>query len=195
MAMLNAPFAKAKVERAKVKIEIEDRPRAARMDEAIMPRTVFEPGEKAEVRVRWFHYKEQPSYSRAAYSIKLPEDLPDGDYTLTIGSSSTHARALQIEKPHWFRAESLPEILEAMNRVADLPDNRVYVRLSLPTGGLAVNRLEMPELPSFRREIMSASKRSAVREFTDAMFTHHETEFAVNGETSFKITVDRRAGQ
>lgn len=195
MALMNAPFGKAKVTAARAEVTIERGARAASFDEVTLPRTVFKPGEKVEARVRWFHYRQNPAYTRESYSITLPADLPDGEYELAVCSPRSHLMAWRMKKPHLFKADSLPEMLAAFNRLAGCPDNGVYLRLSLPAGGMAVDQTEMPELPSFRRQILADSRRTDVRKYSEVLAVRHDTPFAVSGERSFKIKVSRRADQ
>jgi len=195
MAMMDSPFGKAKVNRAKVILTIEKGARLAVLDEAVLNKKVFKPGETATVRTRWFHPNSKPTYTHASYDVKLPDDLPNGEYSLMACSASGHLRALSLEKPHWFRAENLPQMLEAFNRIASYPENRLYLRLALNRGGLAVNRVEMPELPSFKRAIFTASEHSHITPFSEVLLEQYETDFAVSGSKSLTIQVNRRADQ
>jgi hypothetical protein len=195
MAMMSSPFGKARVTRARAEVIIERGARAASFDEVILPRTVFKPGEKVEVRVRWMHYRQNPAYTNASYELELPTDLPDGEYELRVCSPRSHLMAWRMEKPHLFKADSLEEMLKAFNRLSGCPDNGVYLRLSLPRGGVAVDQTELPELPSYRRQILADSRRTDVRRYSEALAVRHDTPFAVSGERSFRITVSRRADQ
>jgi len=194
-SIMNTPFKKARVSRARVEVTVKQGARLARIDQVTLPKLIYKPGEKIDARVRWFHYRRQPTYTYETYSLTLPADLPDGKYKLTAGSMITHLRALRSEKPHLFYAENLNQVLQGLNRIVSFPENRLYMRLILPTKGLAIKQVEMPELPSFREQIFSQSKRTDVRNYTEAMVVQHETDFVVNGDKSFEIQVDRRADQ
>lgn len=195
MSLMNAPFGKARVKSAKAEITIEKGARSASFDEIILPRTVFEPGETVTARVRWFHYRATPAYTTAAYSLDLPKDLPDGDYELMVCAPRTHALAQRVEKPHLYRADNMKDALAAFNRLASNPDNGIYLRLALPEGGLAVDKTEMPELPSFRRQILADGRRSDISRYSEVLAKRYDTEFAVSGGQSFRIRVSRRADQ
>lgn len=195
MGMLNAPFGKAKVVRARAEVTIEKGAKLAQIDQCTLPRSRFKPGETVVVRMRWRHYMSEPLYSTADYELKLPEDLPDGEYDLMVGSSNANLMAIRQERPYLFQVDSLQRMLKAYNLMASFPDNRLYLRLSLPTGGLAVRDVEMPELPSYRRQVLLASGRTDVTRFSDALAVAHETPFAVEGSRALKIRVSRRSDQ
>jgi hypothetical protein len=195
MSLMDTPFGKAKVTRAKAEITIEKGARAATMDEVILPKMIFKPGEKVEARVRWMHYRSTPQYTHAAYTLELPNDLPDGEYELSVCSPRAHLAAMRSEKPHLFRADNLQDLLEGFNRLTGCPDNGVYLRLALPKGGFAVKQTELPELPSFRRQILADSRRTDITRFSEVKAVRFDTDFAVTGDRDFRIRVSRRADQ
>lgn len=195
LALMNAPFGRAKLARVRVEVSIEEGARAADLDEARLPKTTYKPGATVTAHVRWRHPYRTPQYTTAEYDLVLPADLPDGDYDLTLGSAGARISALRTEKPHLFKVDSLAKMLKAFNLMGALPDNRVYMSLNLARGGLAVNSVEMPELPSYQQQILLGSKRTDINKFTESLVTQHETEYAVSGSSSFKITVSRRADQ
>jgi hypothetical protein len=69
------------------------------------------------------------------------------------------------------------------------------MHLKLPRGGLAIKKVEMPELPSYRRHMLMQAKRADVQPFSEALMAQHETDFAVGGQRTLKIGVSRRADQ
>lgn len=195
MSMLNSPFGEATVSGVKADVKIDEAARTAQIDEVLLDRQVCKPGDTVEVRVRWVHYRNSPTFSEETYSITLPDDLPDGSYQLMVGSSRMHLAALRVEKPHLFRAESLPELLERLNQVAAEPDNRLFIRLTLPTGGLAIKTTELPDLPSYMRQIYGNTNRSDVQAYREALITQYDLPFAAEGGQTVGITVNRRADQ
>jgi len=195
LSLMNAPFGKVKVKQSRVEVTVEQGASVAMIDQVTLPKTVYKPGETVTAEVRWFHYRSKPNYTQASYSLTLPKDLPDGKYQLSVGSALSHLSELRKEKPHLFYAETPQQLLKAMNHIASYSENRLYMRLKLPEGGVAVKQIEMPELPSYQRHILMETKRTDVRKYTEALVVQHETDFMVNGEKAFEIEVNRRADQ
>ncbi len=193
--LMAAPFGEARLTSLKADITIEEGARLASMEKAFLPRSVYKPGETVRARVRWFHYRSETPYSEATYDFKLPDDLPDGDYPISIGSAAGHLKALQAEKPYLFAARNLPQALEAFNRLGACAENKVYMRLRLPEKGLAVNRMEMPELPSYRARIYASAGRSIIHPMTEALVVEHPVDFVVRGEQILPIKVRREGDQ
>ena len=72
MALMNAPFGKAKLARAHVEVTIEKGARLAQIDEVELDKRAYKPGEKVTVSVRWQHYMGNPQYTRDSYQIRCP---------------------------------------------------------------------------------------------------------------------------
>lgn len=194
-SMMNAPFGKARLKRCRVELTIEKGARQATIDDVQLPKTVYKPGETITAHVRFRHYRHEPMLTWADFPITLPDNLPDGKYELMVTSVYGHLRALTEEKSHLFLARSPYQLLAALNLIADYPGNRLYMRLRLPKGGLAIDQTEMPEPPSYWKRILTETKNSDVRPYQESLLAQHETEFVVEGGQSLSIVVDRRADQ
>ncbi|HSW44743.1 MAG TPA: hypothetical protein VLM89_04145 [Phycisphaerae bacterium] len=192
MLMSWSPFGEAPIARGRIDIEIESGTRSVRIDRLQLPRLTYRPGETVSARVRYQHTRSAPMYTEATYDLTIPQDLPDGEYALTVGSADTQLEALRQEKPHKLRAENLPDLLDMLNYVTSFPQNRLYMRLEVPKGGMAVGRLEMPELPSFRQKILMDSRRPDIVAYTEALVVEQEADFTVNGSLSTAIKVSRK---
>ncbi len=197
LTMMNLPFGEEEVhvERCRVEVAVEAAAHVARIEDATLEGTRYKPGETAAVRVTWRHEWQEPIQTRARYEFPLPADLPDGTYQITVGSALTHLMALQSEKRHLFEVNNRKEALEGLNLIASFPQNRVYLRMALPDGGLAVKKLEMPQLPSFREQLLKDTGRGDVQPFTRTLVQQYETEFVVGGSRTMTLTVSRRADQ
>ncbi|MBI4578089.1 MAG: hypothetical protein HY718_00210 [Planctomycetes bacterium] len=193
--LLNSPFGETRLTRARVNIKIEEGAHLAQIEQALLDRQVYRPGDTVNVRVRLAHYRDSPTFTEETYSLKLPDDLNDGDYPLGVGGTRMHMTALRSEKPHLFRAENLPELLERFNQTAAVPDNRLFLRLAVPRGGLAIKSTELPDLPAYRAQLYTGSKRSDVQPYREALVKEYEVPFVVDGGQTLSVTVNRRADQ
>jgi hypothetical protein len=191
--LLNAPLpVRAKVRSVRVEIDIQDRARSAQIYHASLPKKIYKPGETVTATVRWSHYRKEPMYTYGSYSLRLPDDLPDGDYELTLCSVAGHLSALKTEKPHLFRVQTLSEALAAFNLMGGFTGDRLYMRLGLKRGGLSYKQLEMPDLPASRRKILSDSKLTGdLSAYSEALVVEHKTDFMVDGRQTLPLQVKR----
>ncbi len=188
----SSPFGDAKINSANVDVEVEAGTRSARIDRLDLPRMTYKPGETVSARIRWRHDRTESACTEATYDMVIPADLKDGEYALTYGSAQANLSALRSEKPHKFRAETMGQIVEALNLATSFPQNRLYARLAIPRGGMAVGREEMPDLPSYRQKILMDTRRNDITAYTDALVTHYDTDFVVDGGQTVTIKVSRK---
>lgn len=191
MTMMNNPFRELQVNRARVDVKIAEGVRQAQIEQARMPITRYKPGDTVTVQIRWFRPRQEPRWVEADYRMTLPDDLPDGQYQLSVGSVSQHLNLLQAEQPQRFHVRKLGDALSAMNLISSLRSDRLYMHLTLPTGGVAVGRRELPELPTFRQKIIADSGRADVQPYFDSVVVTHDTDFVVTGGQQFTIQVSR----
>lgn len=190
--MLNSPFGEAELERARLKIRIEEGASTGTLVDMLIPKTKYKPGETIVFKTRWHHERQKPVFSDAQYTFTLPEDLPDGTYGIIVGPAATRVRALQAEKPHLFDTRSLEEILEGLNMIGSFRQDRLYISMAKPGEGVAYRKLEMPDLPSHRRKILLQNKPSDMHVFTEAHVEEHPLDFVPRGQRTFMIEVQRR---
>jgi len=192
-SLMENPLGKARPERVNVEIRVEPVARTASLERAELLRDRVKPGATLEVLAWWRPYRAAPE--TGTYTLKLPDDIPEGSYELTICSAQEHLRALRAERPYFFHVRSLPQMLEALNFLAQFQDDHVYLRLSLPTGGVSLGRDNLPDLPSYRQRILADSRRTDVVRYADALVAEHPERFVVSGARSFTVKVDKRADQ
>jgi len=188
--MLDNPFGRARIEQIDCRIEIESKPNQAGMERVQLLRDRVRPGSTLRLDVTWMHFHRARQSAR--YEMPLPQDLPEGKYQLVICSWREHLKALRKEKPHIFQARSLGQLLQAVQTIGEIREDRLYCRLVTKRGGVAFDGLEMPLLPSCRSAILADSKRSDVETYQQALVVSHPVGFAVSGMRSFTITVDKR---
>jgi len=191
--LLNPPLVqKARVQKVRAEVTIEDKAHIATIYHASLPKTLYKPGETVTATVRWSHYRKEPLYTYESYSLALPDDIPDGDYEVMLCAVSGHATSLRSEKPHLFRAETLSEAMAAFNMIGRFTGNVLYMRLNLKQGGIAYKQMEMPDLPASRRKILSDTKlASDLAPYTEALVVEHKTDFVVSGRHVLPIKVKR----
>jgi hypothetical protein len=89
----------------------------------------------------------------------------------------------------------MPELLDRLNQISAEPDNRLFLRLTLPEGGLAVKNVELPDLPSYMTQIYTAAKRTDIQPYQQALIKQYDLPFAAEGGQMAAVTVSRRADQ
>ncbi|UCE48703.1 MAG: hypothetical protein JSW47_00870 [Phycisphaerales bacterium] len=94
------------------------------------------------------------------HTVKIPEDLVPGTYELTVSGSRDYERFLVKAAPYRFIAQNVPELIDALNDSLKIDRDRLYFLLTLPPGGVTVEKAELPDLPATRALVMRDAKRT-----------------------------------
>jgi hypothetical protein len=94
------------------------------------------------------------------HSLEIPGDLAPGDYELTVCGSRDYERFLAKAVPHRFLAQSLGQLIDALNNSLQIDRNGLYLLLALPSGGVTVEKAELPDLPATRALVLRDTKRT-----------------------------------
>jgi hypothetical protein len=122
----------------------------------------------------------------------LPDDLPEGTYTLEACDAYEALRGRQNEQPHRFDPETQRELFSVLQRAVLPRLDRLYLRLPLPTGGLAVGEQELPELPPSRAALLREANVPDVKPYRRALVRSQEVPYVVGGSASASFEVRRR---
>jgi len=94
------------------------------------------------------------------HTVEIPEDLAPGTYELTVSGSRDYERFLVKAVPYRFIAQNLPQLIDALNDSLKIDRDSLYFLLTLPPGGVTVEKAELPDLPATRAMVMRDAKRT-----------------------------------
>ena len=77
-------------------------------------------------------------------AIEVPEDRPDGDYTLTVCGADRMGMLDTMERPHDYDPRTVSQLFASVRRVVRFRGDRLYVHLPLGRGGVVVRKQELP---------------------------------------------------
>lgn len=122
--------------------------------------------------------------------FKLPDDLPEGTYSLSVCDAASALSQERSETPHRFAPRTTQRLLEAMQRIVDPPARQLYLRMPLPTGGgLALADRELPDLPPSKAQILAQAQIYETRTFRRSLVQTLKTHYIINGSLriGFKV--------
>jgi hypothetical protein len=125
-------------------------------------------------------------------SLKIPDDLAPGKYDLTVCGSSDYEQFLIKTVPYRFIAQSLPSLIEAINNSLQVDRDKLYCLLLLPSGGVTVEKAELPDLPATKVLILQSAKRTLrTRPYPHWLENTVETGTIVVDKKVLRITVEK----
>jgi len=124
--------------------------------------------------------------------LKIPEDLAPGKYELTVCGSSDYERFLMKTVPYRFIAQSLPSLIEAINNSLQVDRDKLYCLLLLPSGGVAVEKAELPDLPETKVLVLRNAKRTLrIRPYPHWLESSLKTGTIIVDKKVMRITVEK----
>ena len=126
-------------------------------------------------------------------TLEIPEDLAPGIYDLTVCGSSDYERFLVKAVPYKFIANSVPDLIEALNYSLGVGRDKLYFLLSLPPGGVTLEQAELPDLPGTKVLVLQNAKRTLkIQPYQHWIERSLETGTVVIDKQAVKITVEKR---
>jgi len=95
-----------------------------------------------------------------SFELKIPENTPPGKYDLIVCGSSDYKKFLRQRAPYRFTPENFDTLIQAINDLLTIRRDNLYCLLVLPSGGLIIEKAELPDLPPTRQLLLSDKKRT-----------------------------------
>jgi hypothetical protein len=122
-------------------------------------------------------------------SLTLPSDLPEGQYTATIGDDLLNARLALRGDPTLTNPSNLDQLFEAVRVQTNVQRTNVVMRLPLPHAGVAVNGKTLPNLPPSMVQILGNSRRTGAQTITGALVARQPTAWVIQGSETVRLHV------
>jgi len=94
------------------------------------------------------------------FSLKIPDELLPGKYDLIICGGYGYQEFLRKAAPYRFVPQNLATLVDAMNNLLAIERDKLYCVLVLPSGGVAVEKAELPDLPATKALVLQDAKRT-----------------------------------
>jgi SpoIVB peptidase S55 len=146
---------------------------------------------KATVTLRTFKGPKQ----RFNLEVKLPADMPEGQYTALIGDDLNNARAELRDNPQLLTPQTLEQVFQGVRMQLDAKRTNLVMRVPLTGGtGIASSGKTLPNLPPSMVQILSSGKRSSTQTLYSALVARAQTAWVIQGADSlrFQVTKSKR---
>jgi hypothetical protein len=185
--ILNYPDRPLRITRIECDTEIRAGRDSADIEGVELAADTYSPGDtiRATVFVRPYRGK----VVRVPLSLKIPSDMPEGSYTLSICDELTNARQDLRSRPQLTQVPDEDRLLEALRLLTTAKRSILVARLPMPARGVALNGKALENLPPSVVQILGQSRRSPVLPVSDAVVGKTPTPWAIYGAESAKFTV------
>jgi hypothetical protein len=92
--------------------------------------------------------------------LHIPTELRPGKYELLVCGGSDYLKFLRLAAPHRFIAQNFSGLLEALNYILQVRRDKLYCVLTLPPGGMTLEKAELPDLPATKALVLQDATRT-----------------------------------
>lgn len=184
------PYRDLRIKKIECTTRIEEGRQTAEIEAVELDSSEYRPGDTVRAAVFLKPYK-AAARRRVEVALKLPADLPEGEYTATVCDEPTSARAdVRGDPTLWFPADT-EKVLESIR--VQTAARRTTLVLRLPTGshGVATNGKAMPKLPGSMVHILANSRRTGAMTMGKAVVARTPTAWVIQGGEQVKFTVSK----
>ena len=126
-------------------------------------------------------------------SLEIPQDLAPGKYELTVCGARDYEQFLAKAVPYRFIAQSLPDLIDALNESLQVGRDKLYCLLVLPPGGVTVEQAELPDLPATKALVLQDAIRALrIQPYQHWIEKNLRTDTVVIDKKVMRITVEKQ---
>jgi hypothetical protein len=187
--LLNNPFKPVKITRIECDTEIRAGRDAADIEGVELENDTVAPGDTLRASVYLRPYRGR--LVKVPVSLKLPADMPEGIYPLTVLDETSAARQELRNKPHLLVPQDDEHMLEALRLLTSAKRTNLVVRVPLPADGVALDGKPLADLPPSMVQILGQTRRAPVLTMSGAATAKEPTSWVLYGSETVKFTVSR----
>ena len=156
--LMNNPYSKADIKSLAISIRQLPENSAARIWSVDLSDSKVKAGQNIDVSIIVESFlKKKREYK---IDFKIPEDLPAGTYDLILCGGYSWREFLLNTAPYKFTPENFTSLIDVINSILAVRRDSLYCVLILPPDGVAIERAELPDLPSTKTLIFQNARRT-----------------------------------
>ncbi len=187
--MMNNEFQRIKFQKIDLNIEIVPQSLIAVIKQARLDRAEYKPGDTARVDMILTRMRGPEFVHTVEFTV--PDDLPDGSYSLSVGGLQTAMRADRQSNPHLYKPDTVNDLYNMIKRVLTFRSDRFYLALDSRETGLGVRRHGLSNLPSSKLSQLEQADPSLTQKFTTMRLEQVADKYVVSGNSQLQLVIAR----
>lgn len=184
---IDNPFARSYPTKVTADFSVEPRAHESVIRSVVTDKSIYKPGESAVISVSTIDWK--GAESTRSFEMKLPDQIDDGEYQLTVGDADRFLGDMLRNEPYRVQVRSIGEVFGLIKQITDLPTTRLYTRLTSPAQGISVGRTPLEGLPASRQKMLSLQGRAEVQPYVESVTQQTEWGEPLSGSSDVAITI------
>ncbi|HBI44722.1 MAG TPA: SpoIVB peptidase S55 [Planctomycetales bacterium] len=187
--LLNNPYEPLRVTRIDCDTRVSAERRTAEVETMELDSDAYEPGGVVRASVFVRPWKGTPQ--RLTAKLKLPDDLPEGEYTVTASDEVSAAQLALRDDPNLSSPQNVEQVLRAVHVQTEAKRTRLTLRVPVGSAGVAVGGKSLADLPAGMVQILGSARRTGALPICAALSSSQATDWVVQGSESARFTVVR----
>lgn len=186
LLMYNA-YQPVRIHRMECTTQIRPGCRTAEIEAVELDSETYAPGETLSGTVFLRPYK--GLRQRLPVSLKLPSDLPEGNYAVTVCDDLTNTRSELRDRPTLSNPRNLEQVYESLQLQTSAKRTNLAVRLPIQAVGVALEGKALPNLPGSMVQILGNGRRTGAQTMGGAIVSRQNTPWVIQGSETVHFTV------
>ena len=187
--LTNNPYESLRITRIECDTRVKAGRRTADVESMELDSDAYEPGDAVKASVFLRPYKGAPR--RLTATLQLPDDLPEGDYTVTATDESDAARLALRDDPNLNAPQDVDQVLRAVRLQTEAKRTRLTLRVPLGPSGVAVGGKSLPDLPAGVVQVLGTGRRTGALPICSALTSSQPTDWVLEGSETAHFAVVR----
>ncbi|MBY0233011.1 MAG: hypothetical protein K2W96_27330, partial [Gemmataceae bacterium] len=183
------PFKELKAKRISCTAKVEASRTTADLDAMELDRAVYAPGDTVKATV-WLK-PWRGGRERVEVSLKLPDDMPEGEHSAIACDGATSARQDVRNHPGLMFPMSAEQVVDSLEALSKARRTALALRVPLGVHGVVSGGKALPTLPGSVAHILASSKRTGALSLTRAAVARKETGWVILGSDTATFTVSK----
>jgi hypothetical protein len=187
--MMNNEFKRIKFKKINIDVEITPKSTAAEIKQARLDKAEYKPGEKARVEMLLSQIR-GPEFTKSV-EFTVPTDLPDGEYTVSLGGLSTAMQSERRSKPYLYNPNRIDDVYALIRQILTYRSDRFYLAINSREAGLGIRHFGLDNLPATKLAQLEDADPELTSKFTSDRLINIPTNYVVTGQESLTLVIDR----
>ncbi|MCD6378774.1 MAG: hypothetical protein J7L99_08000, partial [Planctomycetes bacterium] len=190
VAMMNTSLGKPVFPKEiNVSINIKPVQKTARILSISLEKNTYKPGEQITGYVLLKPFRAERFVKK--FSLKLPANITDGQYTLYACTAIDNLIQMQQEMPQRFKARTVKQLFENIQQLVKPKADRLYIRLPLHSGGLAVDKDELDDMPKSIAELLQRTDPTDTNTYQRSKVINIPIGYVLTGSASVNFVIKK----
>jgi hypothetical protein len=156
--LMNNPYRQVKIKSFDFDVQVSEKNIKAAVWSVEVSQSKVKPGERLDVDVVIERF--QSHKQKYTFNFVVPENTPADTYHLVVCGGYDYEEFLREAVPHRFVTENLETLVGAINDILAIGRDELHCILVLPSGGVVLEKAELPELPATKALVLGDAKRA-----------------------------------